>query len=771
MAKFNISITKKSATTAEAPAKKKPATTRLKKAPEVTPKVAPKVAPKVVQEVAKEPEKPRRKSLLLPSAEEQAAKAAEAPPPPVVEEVATPAPEPATEAPKPAAVAPKPAESKAAEKEVVPPKKIETFAPRKDLKAKKPKEEARFDARDRQGLRDIENEAWRKKRQFKPAKRVVVQEEIIRPKQLSVRIPITVKDLAAAMKIKAPQLIATLFAQGSVHTLNSYLDETEAELVGHEFGCTITIDRSDEERIRITDLTIRQEIEKTTTENLILRAPVVTFMGHVDHGKTSLIDAIRKSNRAASEAGAITQHIGAFRVQTAAGAVTILDTPGHEAFSEMRTRGATVTDIVVLVVAGDEGIRAQTEESIRQAREAGVSILVALNKCDKPNFDAENVFRQLADRDLLPESWGGTTITVNCSASTGQGIKELLEMIALQAEVLELKANPTSRARGTVLESEMQKGLGPVATILVQNGTLKKNDAIVFGSEYGKVKTIHDEFGKSIETAGPGVPVKITGLSGQAKAGIEFIVVENERTAKELAEERAEGELRHAQAQMKLTSLEKMMARKSTTEIKILPVMLRADTQGSLEALTKQLKEIQSKKVRLEIIDSDVREMITETDIDHASIARSIIIAFNTRVQPNAADLNKEKRVEIITSKILYELIDPVKKAMKALLDPIVEEKDTGLAEVKQVFSSSKFGLIAGCIVKDGLIKRQHLLRQLRDGKVIATGKISSLKRGKEDVKEVKEGIECGILSDSLTDLKEGDLLQAYEIQHIEQEL
>lgn len=723
------------------------------------------------------PEKPRRKSLILPSAEQQAAAAAAAtaPPTPVAEPVVE-APAPVVEevkvvAPAPKVESPKPVETKPAAQAAVPVRRVEQTLPRKDLKAKKPKEEARFDARDKQGLRDIDNEAWRKKRQFKPARRTFIQEEVIRPKQLSIPIPITVKDLAAAMKIKAPQLIAFLLAQGTAHTLNSFLDETEAGLIGHEFGCSITVDRSQEERIRVTDLTIPQEIEKTAAEDLILRSPVVTFMGHVDHGKTSLIDSIRKSNRAAQEAGAITQHIGAFRVHTAAGTVAILDTPGHEAFTEMRTRGANVTDIVILVVAGDEGIRAQTEESIRQAREAKVPILVAINKCDKPNFDEQNVFRQLADRDLLPEAWGGTTITVNCSAATGKGVKELLEMIALQAEVLELKANPKSRARGTVLESEMQKGLGPVATILVQNGTLRKNDAIIFGSEYGRIKTMHDEFGKSIDEAGPGTPVKITGLSGQAKAGIEFIVVESERLARELAEERAEGELRHAAAQMKLTSLEKMMARKSSTEIKILPVILRADTQGSLEALTKQLKEIESKKVKLEIIDTDVREMITETDIDLASISKSVIIAFNTRIQPNAAELNREKRVEIISSKILYELIEPVKKAMKGLLPLITEENDMGLAEVKQVFSSSKFGLIAGCIIKEGLIKRQHLLRHLRAGKVIGTGKISSLKRGKDDVKEVKEGIECGILPDGISDIKEGDTLQAYEITHLEQDL
>jgi translation initiation factor IF-2 len=342
--------------------------------------------------------------------------------------------------------------------------------PPKELRLPKKKEEARFDSRDRQGLRDVDNEAWRKRRAHKPRK--FVQEEVIRPKELSIHLPITIKDLAQEMKLKSSQLIAKLFMKGITLTLNDYLDdETVVQLLGHDFGCEIQIDVTEQARIRITDQTIRQEVEATSPDLLVLRPPVVTFMGHVDHGKTSLIDSIRKSNRVAGEAGAITQHIGAFKVKTNAGDVAILDTPGHEAFSEMRSRGANVTDIVILVIAGDEGARTQTEEAIRQAREANVPILVALNKCDKPTFDAQKVYRDLADRDLLPESWGGTTITVNCSAATGQGVTELLEMIALQAEILELRANPAARARGTVLESEMHKGLGAVATVLVQNGT------------------------------------------------------------------------------------------------------------------------------------------------------------------------------------------------------------------------------------------------------------------------------------------------------------
>jgi len=652
-----------------------------------------------------------------------------------------------------------------------PPPAAAAAAPKpKDLKTAKKKEEIRFDSRDRQGLRDVDNEAWRKRRQYKPVKKYQ-EEVVIRPKDLSVRLPITIKDLAQEMKLKASQLISKLLMKGVILTLNDYLDdETTVQLLGHDFDCDIKIDTTEEKRIRITDQTIRQEIEQTEGGSLDLRPPVVTFMGHVDHGKTSLIDSIRKSNRVAGEAGAITQHIGAFKVKTAAGDVTILDTPGHEAFSEMRSRGANVTDIVILVIAGDEGMKAQTEEAIRQAREAKCPILVAINKCDKANFDAQKVYRELADRELLPEAWGGTTITVNCSAATGTGITELLEMIALQAEILELRANSKSRARGTILESEMHKGLGAVATILVQNGTLRKNDAIVFGSHFGRIKTMQDEYGRAIEEAGPSMPVKITGLSDLALAGSEFIVVKNEKEARELAKARSEGEVRTA-AQAKISSLEKMMAKKESGEMKILPVILRADVQGSLEALKNSLLKIHSKKVRLEIVHADVGE-ISESDIDLALASKSTLIGFHTHIESHAADLIKQKKVPVLSHDVIYHIVDDVKARMKALLDKIEKETETGKALVKAVFKSSQLGLIAGCQIIEGFIKRTALVRQLRGKEIIWKGKIASLKREKEDVKEVKEGYECGILLEGQrSDVKENDILEAYEITYLEQEL
>lgn len=695
---------------------------------------------------------------------------AETPPPqveastvsPVKEEVIAPKPQAPSQPPRAAApTAPQP---------VAPPAKEEISPARaKELRPQKRKEEMRFDSRDRQGLRDVDNEAWRKRKAYKPKK--VFQEEIVRPKTLSIHLPITIKDLAQEMKLKASQLISRLFMQGVVLTLNDYLDdETTVCLLGHDFGCEITIDTSEQERLRITDQTIQQEIQGTAPSQLILRPPVVAFMGHVDHGKTSLIDAIRKSNRVAGEAGAITQHIGAFKVQTAAGEVAILDTPGHEAFFEMRSRGANVTDIIILVVAGDEGIRAQTDEAIRQAREAKVPILVAINKCDKANFDPQKVYRELADRDLLPESWGGTTITINCSATTKQGIPELLEMIALQAEILELRANPNTRARGTVLESEMHKGLGAVATVLIQNGTLRLNDAIVFGPFYGRIKTMQDDHGRSVASAGPSTPVKITGLSELALAGSEFIVVKSEKEAKELAADRAEGLQRHNQAQVKLGSLEKMMAKKESGEKKILPVILRADVQGSLEALRTSLMKIKSNKVRLEIVNADVGE-ISESDIELAAASKSTILGFHTSIESHAENLIKQKHVPVYSQDVIYHLIEEVKLRMKSLLDKIEEERDTGAALVKTVFKSSQLGNIAGSQVSEGTIKRQNHIRQVRNGQVIWKGRIASLKRVKEDVKEVQKGFECGIVLEGQSDVREGDILQAYEIHFLEQDL
>ena len=604
-------------------------------------------------------------------------------------------------------------------KKLQPPIKIKEEE-KKVSKPKKYEGYRAFDSRARLGLREEEEEKWRRRRPIRKIPKVKQEIPIVRPKHILVRLPISLKDLASAMKIKASELISKLFIQGIVITLNDYLDdETTVQLLGHEFDCEITIDKREEERIQITKKTIREEIKATPKENLKLRPPVIAFMGHVDHGKTSIIDNIRKSNIAAAEAGAITQHIGAFTAKTSLGKITILDTPGHEAFTEMRERGANVTDIVILVIAGDEGIREQTIEALNQAKKADVSIIVAINKADKEGFDAEKVYRQLADHGLIPEAWGGTTITVNCSAKTGQGINDLLEMISLQAEILELKANPLARARGTVLESQMHKGLGAVATILVQNGTLKINDSFVFSNHWGRIKTMHDQYSKTVFEAGPSTPVKITGLSYLAEAGCEIIVVADEKEAKEIAKDRAEETLREKMRKAKTASLEELMEKKK--EKKILSIILRADVQGSLEALQTALKKIHSKKVDLNIISVEVGE-VSESDIQLAAASNAVILGFHTRIESHAEPLIKQLNVKIVLHNIIYHAVDEVKQLMKGQLDKIEEENDTGTAEVKTIFKSSLLGKIAGCLVTDGIIKRGQHARLIRNDEVIWKG-------------------------------------------------
>jgi translation initiation factor IF-2 len=650
--------------------------------------------------------------------------------------------------------------------------KAAKFKEFRDIKPARRQETKQFDARDRQGLRTSEeDQQWRKRR----GKRVQIQEDVtIRPTSLKVRIPISIKDLASEMKLKASQLISKLFLQGIIVTLNDVLeDETTIQLLGQEFGCEISIDTAEEKRIQITDKTIKEELAQSPPEQLTNRPPVVAFMGHVDHGKTSLIDAIRKSNRAAGEAGAITQHIGAFRCQTAVGDIAILDTPGHEAFSAMRARGADVTDIVVLVVAGDEGLRQQTIEAIQHARAANVIIVVAINKADKPNFNAENVYRQLADQELLPESWGGQTITVNCSAVTGQGIPELLEMLALQSEVLELRANPHTRARGTVLESEMHKGMGAVATVLVQNGTLRRGDALVFGQLWGRVKTMHNEYAQELQEAGPSTPVEITGLSGLPAAGQEFIVVKSEREAREISDVRSEG-FRQSNLllqQKKKTTMENLFQQASTgTGKKMLNLVLRADVQGSLEALKAALLKIESDKADLNIIFNGVGE-VSESDVQLAAASKAVILGFHTQIESHAEPLVKQLGVQVRMHNIIYHAIDDIKTIMAGLLEKLAQETEKGKAIVKTTFKSSQAGIIAGCQVTEGTIHRNNYARLRRGEEVVWKGTIASLKRVKEDVREVQKGLECGILLNNFSDIQEGDVIEAYDVTYIAQEL
>lgn len=630
-----------------------------------------------------------------------------------------------------------------------------------------------FDSRLRHGItvEDEEGTGWRKKR---PTKGFRVQEqiEVTRPTKVSVRIPISVKDLAAEMKLKASQLISSLFMQGTIVTLNDMLaDETMIQLLGQEVGCAVEIDTSEEKRLRITDKTISEEIREENPENLVLRPPVVTFMGHVDHGKTSLIDAIRKTHRADTEVGAITQHIGAFTCKTDLGQIAIIDTPGHEAFTAMRERGAELTDIVVLVIAGDEGMKEQTIEALNQAKASRATIIVAINKCDKPNFDQEKVFRQLADHELLPEAWGGHTIAIPCSAVTGDGIHDLLEMVVLQSEVLELKSNPHARARGTVIESEMSKGIGTVATVLVQNGTLRPGDCLVFASTWARVKSMRDDVDRELQEAGPSTPVRISGLSGLPAAGEEFIVVKNEKEARDIAESRREGLRQLAFQTKRRMSLENMMEKASAAVAKkVLTLILRADVQGSLEALKTALLKIESKKVELNIISSGVGE-VSESDIQLASASKATIFGFHTGIEAHAEPMVKELGVSVRLHDIIYHAQDDVRELMRSTLDKIAEEQGRGKAEVKAVFKSSQLGFIAGCIVLDGSIIRNGNVRVKRGDEVLWSGPIVSLKRFKEDTKEVTKGTECGVVLQGFTGYQEGDILECYEIVYHEQDL
>lgn len=642
-----------------------------------------------------------------------------------------------------------------------------------DLKSKRKgqPQNGSFDVRDRMGLTERDDDRWRKKRDAKKGKGAK-EDLTIRPKVLRIRLPISVKDLASEMKLKASQLISKFFTQGVVLTINDLLDdETTIQLLGHEFDCAITIDTSEKERIKITDKTIKEEIASTDADQLQFRPPVVTFMGHVDHGKTSLIDAIRKTNLAAGEAGAITQHIGAFKCHSEMGEITILDTPGHEAFSAMRERGAEVTDCVILVIAGDEGIRDQTVEAINQAKAAHVPILVAINKSDKPGFDPDNVYRQLSEHELLPEVWGGTTITVNCSAASGKGIKELLEMLSLQSEVLELKANPETRARGSVIESAMHKGMGAVASLLVQNGTLRVGDNLVFDLHSARVKTMHDEHGKELLEAPPSTPVKITGLSGLPEAGSEFIVVQTEKEAKEIAQARQEEHKDLLLQKGKRGGLEGFLEKNAQAQTKkVLPVILRADVQGSLEALKQSLQKIKSEKAELNFVFEGVGQ-ISESDVSLANASGATILGFHTKVESHAEGMIKEKKVTILLHNIIYHAVDDVKEKMRLLLDKIPQENEMGKAEVKAIFKSSQLGVIAGCQVTEGIIKRNHRARLKRGKEVVWQGNIASLRRVKDDVREVSKGVECGIVLQNYETVQVGDLIEAYEITYLEQEL
>ncbi|HEX8908939.1 MAG TPA: translation initiation factor IF-2, partial [Anaeromyxobacteraceae bacterium] len=598
----------------------------------------------------------------------------------------------------------------------------------------------------------------KKKRATKKGAKTQITEKAEHKKIIRIEESISVSNLSQLMGVKASDLIRKLMQGGKMATINQLIDADTAAFLASEFGYTV----------EKKGFEVEEYIPEVAEDEskLVARPPVVTVMGHVDHGKTSLLDAIRQADVAAGEAGGITQHIGAYSVQTAKGPITFLDTPGHEAFTAMRQRGAQVTDLVVLVVAADDGVMPQTIESIKQAKEANVTILVAINKVDKAGATPERVMQQLTEYQLVPEQWGGTTIMLPVSARTKQGIPELLEYIALQAEVLELKANPEKLAAGVVIEAKLEKGRGPVATVLIQEGTLRTGDALVTGAEYGRVRAMMNERGEQVKEVPPGYPVEVLGLSGVPTAGDEFDVVQDEKAAKEVAAHRAEKAREKELGSVKKATLEDLFAKAKTGGQKELNVVVKADVQGSAEAVSTALQRLATKKVGVKVLHSGVG-VITESDVLTAAAGKAIIVGFNTKPETKVEQIASQQGVTIKQFSIIYEAVDAIREEMVGLLEPIIKEKPLGKAEVRQVFNITRVGVIAGSAVTDGLIRRNAQCRVVRDRKVAFAGKIGSLKHLKDDVREVAQGLECGIGVDGFEDFKPGDVIEAFEQESI----
>ncbi len=579
-------------------------------------------------------------------------------------------------------------------------------------------------------------------------------------REVKISGPVTVAELASQMAVKSGELIKILMKMGVMATINQVLDEDTAVLVVEEMGHKIEVVADD-----ALEQSVLDDYQELKGER-VPRAPVVTVMGHVDHGKTSLLDRIRKSRVAAGEAGGITQHIGAYHVNTDNGMITFIDTPGHAAFTSMRARGAQVTDIVILVVAADDGVMPQTEEAVQHARAAGVPMVVAVNKVDKEEADPDRVKTELASREVIPEDWGGDVQFIPVSAHTGQGIDELLEAVLLQAELLELMAVPEGFARGIVIESRLDRGRGPVATMLVQNGLLKVGDAILAGEQVGKVRALVDENGKQIKQAGPSIPVEILGLSGTPDAGDELIVLENERKAREVAEFRSERTRDAEHKRQHAQKLDQMFANMEAGEVSNLNIVLKTDVRGTLEALSAALLKLATDEVRVHIVVQGVGG-ITESDATLASSAGAIVLGFNVRADAGARQVIERDGIELRYYSVIYDIVDDVKAAMSGLLAPELREEIVGIAEVRDVFNSPKFGQIAGCMVVEGIVYRNKKIRVLRDNVVIYEGELESLRRFKDDVNEVRNGTECGIGVKNYTDVKSGDKIEVFDVREV----
>jgi len=589
-----------------------------------------------------------------------------------------------------------------------------------------------------------------------------LQMEVARKAPVTVKIPdeITVGEPASRMKKTATEVIKTLMKNGVMAAINQTIDFDTAEFIATEMGCKV----EKEVTVTIEERIIDDHVD--TADELQPRAPVVVVMGHVDHGKTSLLDAIRKTSVTKGEAGGITQHIGAYTVDVDGRMVTFLDTPGHEAFTSMRARGAMCTDIAVLVVAADDGIMPQTVESINHAKAAKVPIIVAINKMDKPTANPERIKEQLTKYDLIPEEWGGDTIICPISAKTGLGLPDLLEMLLVTAEVQELKANPDRRGKGTVIEARLDKTKGPIATLLVQNGTLKQGDIIIAGTAVGRVRVMTNDKGRTVKTAGPSQPVEITGLADVPAPGDEFNVVTDERMARELVEQRRQAE-KDARANLTAkVTLDNLFARMQEGEMKELPLIVKADVQGSAEAVKASLEKISNEEVRVKVIHTGVGA-INESDVLLASTAGAIIVGFNVRPDPAAQISGQRANVDMRFYRVIYDAINEIEAAMKGMLDPKFEEAVIGHAEVRMTYKVSAVGTIAGCMVKDGKIQRDAKVRVLRDSVVLHEGEVGSLQRFKDAVKEVTAGYECGMSVAKFNDIREGDILECYVMQEV----
>ena len=589
--------------------------------------------------------------------------------------------------------------------------------------------------------------------------------ERARKQQLKVLIPdeIVVSELASRLKVTVSEVIKRLMMLGVMASMNEVIDFDTASLIAEELGAKV------EHEVIVTIEERLIDDSEDEDVNLKERSPVVVVMGHVDHGKTSLLDAIRHANVTAGEAGGITQHIGAYRVMVNGKPITFLDTPGHEAFTSMRARGAQVTDIAILVVAADDGIMPQTVEAINHAKAAGVSIIVAINKMDKPEANPDRVMQELTEYELVPEEWGGDIICVPISAKTHQNIDTLLEMVQLVADMKELKANPDRLAKGTVIEARLDKGRGPVATVLVQNGTLHQGDTIIAGTSVGRVRVMLDDQGKKVKEAGPSVPVEITGLDEAPSAGDTFNAVEDERLARELVEKRKHDAKEEQFKSYQKVTLENLFSQIEEGEVKELSVIVKADVQGSVEAVKQSLEKLSNDEVRVRVIHGAVGA-VNESDVMLANASNAIIVGFNVRPDPTARDQAEHDGVDIHLYRVIYDAIDDIKSAMKGMLAPKIREVELGRLEVRQVYKISNVGAVAGCYVQSGKITRGSKIRIVRDGIIVGDDELDSLKRFKDDVREVAQGYECGISLQKFNDIKEGDIFEAYILEEYQED-